>query len=392
MNQNFHDKINAAHKSQKNPNDDYIYGVNETIRPGITGKLENYLVERQKVTLKEKAFFFHLFSVLLNSGLTTIQSIKILSKKTQNQKFKRILNTIHYDVERGQSLSIAMSKFPDTFTTAEVGVVKSGEAIGALDTMLKKIATQTEDQNNLITQLKGSLTYPIIVFSILMISTVVMFGFVIPKLVELFVENNIDIPTITKVLLWISVGIRDFWGLGLILILTLILVGTAYIQSEEGKFTWDLYKLKFPLYGSIVRKVYIVRFMSTLGILLDAGVPLHQTFKIITEVIDNEVYKLKAFELMGKVQAGERISTNLANTPFLFPETVSKIVEIGEQSATLSDMSEKISKQYLGEVEYSLKNLTSVIGPIVIVIVGIFVAVFALAILSPVFQLSEGIV
>jgi type IV pilus assembly protein PilC len=392
MNEKLHQKLRQANNIRKNPNDDFIYGIHEEINPGITGKLENYLIERQKVTLKEKAFFFHLFSVLLNSGLTSIQSIRILSRKTKNQKFKRILNTINHDVEQGQSLSNSMNKFPETFTTAEIGVVKSGEAIGALDTMLTKLAKQTEDQNNLITQLKGSLTYPIIVLIILMISTVVMFGFVIPKLVELFVDNNIAIPTVTKILLLLSVGVRDYWGLGLIILIIATLIGSAYIQSEEGKFNWDLYKLKLPLYGSIVRKVYIVRFMSTLGILLDAGVPLHQTFKIITQVIDNEVYKLKAFELMGKVQAGEKISTNLATTPFLFPETVSKIVEIGEQSATLSSMSEKISKQYLGEVEYSLKNLTSVIGPIVIVIVGAFVAIFALAILSPVFQLSEGIV
>lgn len=392
MNDKLRNKLNETNKSRKNPNDDFIYGVNETIRPGYSGKFENYLVERQKVTLKEKAFFFHLFSVLLGSGLTTIQSLHILSNKTKNQKFKRILNTVKYDVERGESLSKSMNKFPDTFSTAEVGVIKSGEAIGALDTMLTKLAKQTEDQNNLITQLKGSLTYPIIVFAILLLSTIVMFGFVIPKLVELFVENNIDIPTVTKVLLWISIGIRDYWGVAVILGLIATLVATAYIQSEEGKFNWDLFKLKLPLYGSIVRKAYIVRFMSTLGILLDAGVPLHQTFKIITEVIDNDVYKLKAFELMGKVQQGEKISDSLASTPFLFPETVSKIVEIGEQSATLSDMSEKISKQYLSEVEYSLKNLTSVIGPVVIIIVGIFVAVFALAILSPVFQLSEGIV
>jgi len=132
--------------------------------------------------------------------------------------------------------------------------------------------------------------------------------------------------------------------------------------------------------------------MSTLGLLMDAGVPLHKTITIITEVIDNEVYRLKAFELKSRIQQGEKVSQVLSETPFLFPETVSRVVEIGEQSASISEMSEKISKQYLGEVEYTLKNLTSVIGSIVIVIVGAFVAIFALAILSPVFQLSEGIV
>jgi type II secretory pathway component PulF len=114
--------------------------------------------------------------------------------------------------------------------------------------------------------------------------------------------------------------------------------------------------------------------------------------KIITKVIDNEVFKLKAFELKASIQTGEKISDNLAKTPFLFPETTSKMIEIGEKSATLGEMSLKISKQYSNEVSYSLKNLSSVLGPIVIVVVGAFVAVFALAILSPVFKLTEGVV
>ncbi len=392
MTTSVNEKIKKAQARETAKHTDFIYGVNEVIKPGLLGKLENQLIEQQKIGLKEKAFFFHLFAVLLNAGLNTIQSLYILSRKTQNQRFKRILNTITHDIKQGQSLSLAMEKFPVAFSESELGVIKSGEAIGQLDRMFFRLADQTEDQNKLLTELKGSLTYPIIVFGILAISTVIMFGLVIPKLINLFIENNLEIPTLTKALLAVSTIITDYWGALIIAAIVAIIVFSARIQTDEGRFNFHLWKLKFPAFGMILRKVYIIKFMGTLGVLLDAGVPLQDALKIITRVVDNEVYKLKTFEVLAKVQTGEKISANLATTPFLFPETVSKIIEIGEHSATLSEMCEKISKQYMGEVEYSLKNITTIIGPTVIVIVGVFVAIFALAILGPVFQLSEGIV
>lgn len=388
----FDQKVGQLNQKIKKSESEFVYGHNEESKSGLIGQLENTLIESQSVSLKEKAFFYHLFSVLMNAGINTIQSLKILSNKTENQKFKRILNTISFDVEKGESLSRSMEKFPNTFGTAEIGVVKSGEATGTLDKMLTRLAEQTEEQNELITQLKSSLTYPAIVFVILGAAIFLMFGFVIPKLVALFVENNIELPTITKVMLFISTIIRDFWFLMIAGAVALGLVLSSYFQTENGKFQFDLLKLKIPIVGEIFKKVYLVRFFSTLGLLLDAGVPLQETISILSKVIDNEVYRLKTYDLKVDVQAGGKISDNLSKTPFLFPETVAKMLEIGERSASLSEMSMKVSKQYLGEVRYTLKNLTSVIGPIVIVIVGAFVAVFALAILGPVFKLSEGII
>lgn len=392
MKKTIHEKIDQIQTKQKEKEEDFVYGVNEQIKPGFLGKLENSLVERKKIKLKEKAHFFHLFGVLLNAGLNTIQSLNILKDKTPNQKFKRIISTISFDVTSGKSLSQSLEKFPDVFTKAEIGVIRSGEAIGGLDSMLEKLSKQTQDQNNLIMSLKSSLTYPIIVFIILIISTLLMFGLVIPKLVDLFTENSIEIPLITKIMMQISFVVQNFWGLIAIFAILITIISIAYFQTEEGKLNLDLYKLKIPLVGEIYKKVYIVRFVSTLGILLDAGVSLPKSLHIISDVVGNEIYKLKMEEIVTHVKDGEKISSNLEKTPFLFPETVSKMIEIGEKSATLSGMSEKIADQYLNEVEYSLKNITSIIGPLVIVVVGVFVAVFALGILSPVFKLSEGLI
>lgn len=385
-------KLDSLNKKLKSKDSDFIYGHNEVPSKNLLEKLDNYLIEAQSVSLKEKAFFYHLFAVLMNAGISTNHSLQILANKTENRKFQRILNTISFDVEKGESLSRSMEKFPQTFTHAEIGVIKSGEATGSLDHILKRLSDQTEEQNDLITQLKSALTYPSIIFAILGVAIFIMFGFVIPKLVSLFIENNIELPTVTKVFLVISNIVKGYWFLLISGIIILGIILNSYFQTESGKFNLDLLKLKTGIIGPIYQKVYLNQIFSTLGLLLDAGVPLQETISIVTMVIDNEVYKLKLLELKIQVQAGEKISENLLKSPFLFPETVCKMLEIGERSASLSEMSFKISTQYLGEVRYTLKNLSSIIGPVVIVVVGAFVSVFALAILGPVFKLSEGLI
>lgn len=384
--------LNQISTEKSSFDDDFIYGVNEVLPPGIEGQIHDYVTENKKVTLKDKAFFYTLFATLTNSGITTLESLDILRKRTTNPKLKRILNTIRYDVEQGFPLSKAMAKFPDTFQNYETGIIQSGENIGSLDQMLAKLAKQTEDNQKLQQELKGALTYPAVVFCILILTSGVMFGVVVPKLVTLFQDNNIQLPALTQAVLVVSNIMQNYWPILLVIIALLFVAFQAYSQSEDGKFNTDLYKLRVPYFGNILQKYQLINFFSTLGLLMEAGTPIQKSFQILTRVLDNQVYKLKAFEIKARLQNGEKLATIMADTPFLFPDTASKMVEIGEKSATIDKMSLKLSQQYLQEIQYSLKNLTTVLGPIVIVIVGIFVAIFGLAILSPVFQLSQGVV
>lgn len=386
------EQIKQINSQIENPDENFIYGINETLPKGIQGKWHDYVTENKKITLKDKSFFYNLFSTLINSGITTLESLDILRKKTVNGRFKRILNTIRYDVEQGFPLSKAMTKFPDVFKPYEIGVIQSGENIGSLDRMMERLANQTEDKQKLQQELKGALTYPIVVFGILILTSLVMFGVVIPKLVVLFQENNIELPTLTKVILAISNFTQNYWALILLGLAIAALVFHAYNQTEDGSFTIDLYKLKIPYIGNIFQKYQLINFFSTLGLLLEAGTPIQKAMQILTKVVDNKVYQLKTFEIKARLQQGEKLASILDDTPFLFPDTTNKMIEIGEKSANLDQMSIKISRQFLQEIQYSFKNLTTVLGPIVIVIVGIFVAIFALAILSPVFQLSQGVV
>lgn len=385
-------QINSYNTESQSYDENFIYGVNETLAPGIEGKLHDYFTENKKITLKDKSFFYNLFATLINSGITTLESLDILRKRTNNPKLKRILNTVKYDVEQGFPLSKALSKFPDTFKSYETGIIQSGESIGSLDNMLQKLATQTEDKQKLQQELKGALTYPAVVFSILILVSIVMFGVVVPKLVSLFQENNIDLPALTKAVLVVSNAVQNYWPIMIVIFALGLISFQIYSQSEDGKFNLDIYKLRLPYFGNILQKYQLINFFSTLGLLLEAGTPIQQAFQILTKVVDNNVYKLKSFEIKARLQQGQKLAETMSDTPFLFPDTATKMIEIGEKSATIDQMCLKVSKQYLQEIQYSLKNLTTVLGPVVIVIVGIFVAIFGLAILSPVFQLSQGIV
>jgi len=163
----------------------------------------------------------------------------------------------------------------------------------------------------------------------------------------------------------------------------------VYIGSDTGRLRWDLFKLKMPVVGTLLRRMYVLRFVSTLGILMEAGLPVVNALTSIATSLRSEIYRLKVWELISEVQQGQKISAGLADAPFLFPDTVTQMLSVAEQSASMGSISQKIGVQYDREIDNALKRLTSLFEPIMIVMVGVFVALLALAILTPVFKLTQ---
>jgi type II secretory pathway component PulF len=163
----------------------------------------------------------------------------------------------------------------------------------------------------------------------------------------------------------------------------------VYISSDTGRFRWDLFKLRLPVIGTLNRKVLVLRFVSTLGVLIEAGLPVVNALTIIATSLSSEIYRLKVWELISKVQQGERISAGLADSPFLFPDTVTQMLSVAEQSASMGTISQKIAAHYDREIDASLKRLTSLFEPLMILMVGVMVALLALAILTPIFKLTQ---
>jgi len=376
---------------KQSDNEDFIYGVTSREGRGTFTRIKDFFIDRSSVPVQQKAYFFELLGTMLRAGISLNKVLLILSKKTENMRLRRIIATLSYELEHGRPLSAALNRFPDVFDQSERGAIRSAEAVGHLEQMLFKIAANLERRVTLNMRLKSALIYPVVVLASLVIAGTVMIVFVVPRMRELFAGSTVDLPLITKILLNGSTFLSEFWWFFAILIIFGAVVFHTYSNSENGKLDWDFRKLKFAFIGPILRKIYVLRFVDTLGILLESGLPIGQCLECTAEAIGNEVYRLKTFEALGAVTEGRKLSSSLAESPFLFPETVVNMIAIGEQAASLSDISQKIGAHFEREIDHTLKNMTTVLGPLLILLIGASVAFFALAIMTPIFSLTQSL-
>ena len=255
-----------------------------------------------------------------------------------------------------------------------------------------KLSDQLDKTHELQMKLVTASIYPIAVMVVMVLVAAGMLIWVVPSLTSLLTEAGLpeeSFPFATRLLIGMSSFVANFWWAILFALVIGFLVFRIYSQSDNGKFKWDLFKLKLPIIGTLLRKVLVLRFVSTLGILIESGLPVVQALQIIATSLNNELYRLKTWDVIAKVQQGQKISTCLADAVFLFPETVTQMIAVGEQSASIGQISEKVGVHYDREIDNSLRRLTSLFEPIMIVLVGFTVAILALAILMPIFQLSQ---
>lgn len=375
-------------KKQSEKETSVVYGVYDSSSQPWTVRLNDFFIDRKKVKVSEKSYFFHLLAVMLDAGIPIMRSLKILSKKTTNERFARIINTMAHDVERGKKMSQSMTKFPDVFKQSEIGVIRSGEAIGNLGKLLFRLADQTQRSHELYLKVRGAMIYPITVLVALLISGAIVVTVVIPQLRDFFEQSAFEMPWLTKfVLEFGSIMIRFSWAI-LILIVAASLLFSFYVSTEKGRRVFDEKTLSTPWVEDIVRKLNVARFVQLLSLLVEAGVPIHDAIQIASEAMSNRLYKDFLVTLKQSVERGEKIAQNLSKAPFLFPETVASMVSVGENTGQLGLISEKLALHYEREVEHSLENFTTILEPVVIVIVGVAVGILALALLGPIFSLS----
>jgi type II secretory pathway component PulF len=382
-------KVGAGKKRRE-----VIYGIYDNSKQPLLVRLDDFIIDHSKVPLEEKAYFFHLLAVMSDAGVPLIQALKILAYRSKSERFCRVLCTIAFNVIQGKRFSEAMARFPDVFGDMEVGIVKAGEAAGNLDKMLFKISEQLEKTHELQTKIITASIYPIAVITVLVLVGACMLIWVVPSLLNVFMEGGMgfdDLPFATRVLLGVSTFLSNFWWAALLGIIILVMMFKVYINSENGRYRWDMFRFKIPTLGNLTRKILIQRFVSTLGILIESGLPVIQSLTIIATSLNSELYRLKVWEVIARVQQGEKISASLMDSPFLFPETVTQMLAVAEQSAAIGQVSDKLSAHYEREIDNELKRLTSLFEPIMIVTVGIAVAIMAMAILSPIFSLSSAI-
>lgn len=387
----FLDQIKTFNKPLE---DNVIYGLYNNADKGFSQKINDFLIDRSSIGLKEKSYFFHMLAVMVDAGIPVVSAVKSLASRGDNLHLKRVLNTVAYNCEQGLTLADSMSRFGEIFDELEIGIVRSGEATGKLHQMLFKLSGMLDKKHELNSKLWGAAIYPIAVLSVLILVAVGMLLFVFPTLLNLLNEGGIDkasLPAATKILIFLQSAIVNFWWLILLGFFGAYGVFNVYVSSDYGATRWDYLKLRIPLIGGILRKLFVLRFVGMLGILIESGLPVIKALKITGSALSNRIYKIKAQEIIHAVKAGGKISDNLRDSEFLFPMEVVQMINVGETSANLARISEKISDQYQREVDNSLRRISSLFEPVMILVVGVFVALLALAIMAPIFNLSNNV-
>lgn len=352
-------------------------------------KVNDFIINLNKVKLQEKAVFFRLLAVMVEAGIPIIRSLQTLAEQTKkNPKFQRAIYDISLKIEAGESFSGGMEKHPDIFSDAEIGMIRSGEVSGHLNEILRDLAQSTEKNAKTMGKVKGALTYPIVVIVILFIVLFLMMTMVIPQISTLFLQTGTDLPTITRVVMAMSNFLKNNTLYILLGIAVFAGIFTLWKRTKNGKYQWHNVVLHIPIIGSLVRKSTLAQFTRNLGNLLNAGVSIVQSMNIVANAMKNEVYKRKIKLASDDLRGGIPLAETLRNTKY-FPLMLVNMIEIGEQTAQLEDVCKRLSTFYDEQVDDSVKNLTKVIEPIIMIFVGVAVGGLVAAIMLPIMSLAD---
>ncbi|MGH2756198.1 MAG: type II secretion system F family protein [Actinomycetota bacterium] len=354
----------------------------------VSGKTELHIFP-VRVKLKDLAVFSRQFATMINSGLSLLRTLNILSEQTENPLLAKTIGLVRDDVERGSSLSASMSKHPKVFNTLFVAMVRAGETGGQLDTVLMRVADNFEADYRLRQKVKSAMTYPVVVAGIAILLVTVMLLFIVPTFAGMFDDLGGTLPLPTQILLTLSKAAKFLAPASVLLAIGgFFAYKRARASSADMRLRFDQIKLKIPIFGDLFQKVAISRFSRTLALLLRAGVPVLQALDIVSESTGNEVIARASQDLKESVRSGETMAGPLAKHP-VFPPMVVQMIAVGEDTGALDAMLDKISDFYDQEVESTTESLTSLIEPIMIAVLGGIVGAMVIALYMPMFKIFD---
>ncbi len=355
----------------------------------VQTSISEFIRSTQKINAKEKATFFQLLSVMINAGVPLIRSLYVLADQTKHPRFKGIIRTLAKKMEEGERLSTAMAGFESIFSEAERGMIASGEASGNLGGILVDLANDAIKSAQIIAKVRNAMIYPAVIVLIMIASIIIMLTLVVPKLTELFEGSGSELPFTTQTLLSLSEWAKVGWPF--LIGLAAMAVGAVYFmrQRKEGRFVIDNFILHIPVFGLIIKKLMLARFARMLSSLMSAGIPIVRALNIDAKALGSEVYRQRIHFAAQDVAQGIPLGENLQDNDFLFPPMVSSMVLVGEQTANLAEVSDKIAMHYENEVDNAVESLSKVIEPVILVVMGLVVGFIVAAVMQPIIAVSD---
>ena len=355
---------------------------------GLINKLDEYIQSIGKIKVADKASFFRLLAVMLNAGVPVIKSLDVLAYQTKNKKFKDIIYSLARGVESGKKLSEGLAENPKVFGDAIAGMVRSGEISGQLTLVCTQLADTLEKSASVTSKIKNAMIYPTVIFLLLIVVGFIMMITVIPKITELFVESGRELPTITTIVINISTFLQNHYILFIAIVVGLVLLIGFAKRTKKGKYVWDNFLIHIPIFGPLLKKAVLARFARQLSGLLGSGISIVEALQIDANACGNEVYRKRILMAAEDVKRGIPIGENLKDSP-LFPDMVVSMISVGEQTAQLDSITEKIANYYDDVVDTAVKSLTKTMEPLILVVIGVAVGVIVAAIMLPIINLTE---
>ena len=361
--------------------------INQT-NAGMNKQLTIPGMGKKKVKLKDLAVMSRQFATMINSGLSLLRALTILTEQTENKELARVLGEVRNDIETGSALSVGMAKHPDVFPPLMVNMCRAGEVGGFLDTVLLQIAANYEAEVKLRGKVKAAMTYPVVVLCIALLAVVGMLLFIVPTVAGLFDTLGGTLPFPTRVLVFLS-GILK---IAIIPVIVGVVVGLkvwSKIKRKQGvRNIVDPLKLKLPVFGDLLQKIALTRFARNLGTMMSSGVPILQSLDIVAETTGNVVLERATRAVQESVRTGESLAKPLTEHP-VFPPMVVQMMSVGEDTGALDTMLGKIAEFYDQEVEATTESLTALIEPLMIAFLGGIVGAMIVALYMPIFKIFD---
>lgn len=353
--------------------------------------LKQNLLNFGKISDHEKIILNRNLGSMLEAGLPLSRALGVIEKQTGNEKLRNIINEINSDVQHGNSLSFGMSKFPKVFSPLVVSMIQSGEESGNLSQALNVVADQMEKTYHLKKKVRGAMIYPAVIVSAIIVIGILMLIYVVPTLDTTFKELEIDLPATTRFIINLSNFIKQNLIMLCVFVAAIILGIKALLKFPKVQKKRDLFLLKIPLISNLLKEINTARTTRTLASLLTAGVPFIKALEITEEVVQNVYYKEVIKEAEKNLQLGLPISKVFREAEHLYPIFVSEMMAVGEEAGNLGSMLLKVANFYENEVSQKTQNISTIIEPFLMIGVGIVVAFFALAMLTPMYSLVDTI-
>ena len=345
----------------------------------------------KRVSLVDKMLFARYLAVMIRAGISFSRALKVLSEQTKNQYFAEIIGQVNDDIKKGEPLADSLAKHPKIFNELFVNMIRVGETGGNLEEVLGNLAEQMKKDHEVVSKVRGAMVYPAVILIAMIIIGTLMMIFVVPTLLATFRELKMELPFATRMIIAVSDAFQNH-GLAIIAGLPIFFwLFSVAIKTGKGKRYFDFFLLRLPIFGAIIKKVNVARFSRTLSSLTESGVSINKSLSIISRTLTNTYYRESLESATKEIQKGVNLSDTVSCRKKLYPILMVNMIKVGEETGTLGKSLEQVAEFYEEEVRQITENLSSIIEPILMMIIGAAVGFFAISMIQPIYSLTEGI-